>query len=156
MSSQKNMGKGFEGASRHFIGDLSINLIVGARLRLGCKVGSKDVECLAMEHGSSAFIPVVSKKMVNKCMDDTCKWNFSSSFPLSIDNFVGGIEGLGPTPSIQIKRPRGQPPKTTRYPLCSNFPPINISKDIDPCDLVGLGSMEGSRSFSSNVQSIGG
>jgi hypothetical protein len=94
--------------------------------------------------------------MVNKCVDDMGKWNLSSSFSFSINNFVGGVKGISPTPFVWIKRPRGRPPKMTIYPLCSNFPHVNLSNDVDPCELVGLGSMEGLGSFSSDVQSQGG
>jgi hypothetical protein len=151
--SHEKVGKGFEGDIKILVGDLSIPLIVGARPILGYKVGFKDVEGLALEHRSSSHIQEALKETVNTCENDVVKLNLSSSCSFPFNNLLGGVEGLGPAPFVLIKRPRGQPPKTTKTPLCSNIPLVNLSDDFDPCDREGPGSMEGLGSFSSDVQS---
>jgi hypothetical protein len=79
-------------------------------------VGFKGVEGIDLEHRSSSHIQEASKKNVNTCENDAVKLNVLTSCSFPFNNFFGGVEGLGPAPSIWIKRPRGQPQKMTKTP----------------------------------------
>jgi hypothetical protein len=84
--SHEEVGKGFEGATKIVVGNFSIPLVVGTRSLLCCKVGSKCLEGLALEHRSSLYIQEALKETDNTCEDDVGKLNLSSScsFPLTI------------------------------------------------------------------------
>jgi hypothetical protein len=101
------LGKGFgRGYQNPCWGSLN-TFIVGARPILGYKVGFKGVEGLALEHRPSSHIQEASKKNVNTYENDAIKLNLSSSCSFPFNNLLGGVEGIGPAPSIWIKRPRG-------------------------------------------------